>query len=104
MCKEEFKDRLKLLRMNKGLTQSKFAKEIGKSELCIRKWEAGVRFPNSKAIISICEKFNVSADWLLGLTDGDVEKLVEKDLEYLKQLISEQGIDIKNIDWGEIHG
>ena len=30
MNKEEFKDRLKILRKNKGLTQSKFAKEIGK--------------------------------------------------------------------------
>lgn len=87
MNKEEFKDRLKILRKNKGLTQSKFAKEIGKSELCIRKWETGIRFPNSKAIIKICEKFKVSADWLLGLTNDNAEEIVEKDLEYLKQLI-----------------
>ena len=42
----EFKDILKNLRKEKGLTQEQLASSIGVSEITIRSYEAGRREPN----------------------------------------------------------
>jgi len=65
----KFAERLKSLRLEKGLTLEQLAKEINMSYAAISRWEAKQRIPNIEALIVIAKYFNVSADYLLGLTD-----------------------------------
>ena len=67
--KNKFSIRLKELRELKGLSQSKLANELGYTQPCIGKWEAGTRNPSLDDVIAIAIFFNVSTDYLLGLTD-----------------------------------
>lgn len=66
----EFKDRLKGLRKEKGLTQDELAKCLEyTSRSTISKMEKGVVFPTVPNLISIAMFFKVSTDYLLGITD-----------------------------------
>lgn len=60
-------DRLKELRGK--VSQGQISKEFEVSQQTWGTWELGQFEPNATKIISICQRFNVSADWLLGLSD-----------------------------------
>ena len=62
-------ERLKELRMEKGLSQLQLAKATGFSQSAIAYWETGQRIPNAKAIIILARFFDVSTDYLLGEKD-----------------------------------
>ena len=64
-----FIDRLKELREDKGLSQSQLAKETGLSQAGISLWEDGLRVPNAQVIISLAKYFEVTTDYLLGLSN-----------------------------------
>ena len=64
-----FCTRLKELRTEKGVSQKQLAKEIGTSYAAISYWETGVNEPKLSYIIALCRYFDVTADYLLGLTD-----------------------------------
>ncbi|MCI8499420.1 MAG: helix-turn-helix transcriptional regulator [Clostridia bacterium] len=66
---DKFIERLKELRAEKKLTQSQLAKETGLSQSAIALWENGQRIPNALAIITLCKYFQVSSDFLLGVSD-----------------------------------
>ena len=66
---EKFIERLKELRVEKGLTQTELSKATGLSQSALALWENGQRIPNALAIIALAKYFGVSADYLLGLTD-----------------------------------
>ena len=63
----EFKDILKDLRMEKGLTQEELAKQINFSLSVVNKWENGKKNPSVDAIKVLAKFFNVSTDYLCGL-------------------------------------
>lgn len=65
----KFKDILRDLRTEKGLTQEQLAKEINFSLSIVNKWENGKKLPGFEAIIILAKFFNVSSDYLLGLED-----------------------------------
>lgn len=66
----EFKDRLKELRKERGLSQKELAKNLGyKSRSTIAKIEKGIIFPTSQNLIGISKLFDVSTDYLLGISD-----------------------------------
>ena len=65
----EFKDILKDLRMEKGLTQEELAKQINFSLSAVNKWENGKKNPSVDAIKVLAKFFNVSTDYLLGLEE-----------------------------------
>ncbi len=67
--KNKFAIRLKEQRESKGISQDKLANELGYTQPCIGKWEAGTRNPSLDDIIAIALFFNVTTDYLLGLTD-----------------------------------
>ena len=64
-----FKERLKELRIEKGLTQTQLAKELRVNQRTISNWEVGERQPDLDPLEVIAKYFNVSYDYLLGLTD-----------------------------------
>lgn len=59
-------ERLKEIRERAGLSQIEIAKTLGISTTTYNAYENGRQLPRTDTIISICEEFNVSADWLLG--------------------------------------
>ena len=61
-----FKDRLKELRKNRGLTQLDFAREFKISNGAVGNWESGKRIPDSDTLSKIADFFGVSVDYLLG--------------------------------------
>ena len=62
------------LRRKHRMTQAEFAKCIFLTTPVVSQWERGKRFPSCEAIILICNTFNVSADWLLGIKWNGVGK------------------------------
>lgn len=63
-----FAELLKALRTQKGLSQGQLAKEVGVSTGNIGDWEIGRSKPGYAALASLSRFFDVSADYLLGIT------------------------------------
>lgn len=61
---ENLKDRIKLIRSNLGLTQSKFGEKIGVKGNTVTNYENGLRFPSEAVLFSICREFRVNYLWL----------------------------------------
>lgn len=66
---KEFGKRLALLRAEKGLTRKQTAELLGVSTRLVCYWENGERECGFEMLIKLCALFNVSADYLLGITD-----------------------------------
>lgn len=64
-----FKKRLKELRKEKQLTQKQLATILNKSETGYASWEQGLSEPCINDLINICKYFNVTLDYLVGLTE-----------------------------------
>ena len=64
----KFKNNLKLLRQEQGIGQVELAKKLGVSKGIISLWENGLREPSMSSLIEIAKFFNVSIDFLVGLT------------------------------------
>lgn len=61
-------DRLKELREGERLTQKDLAERLGISEIQVHRYETGGAEPRADAVIKMAEYFNVSTDYLLGVT------------------------------------
>ena len=62
-----FPERLKMLRLEKGLGQVALAKELGVGKSIISLWELGKCEPTLCNLIAIAKFFEVSIDYLAGL-------------------------------------
>ena len=77
-----FGERLKKLRLEKGITQEKLGNIIGVSDRVIGYYEADNRFPKDNTLLNkIADYFDVSLDYLLGRTDKSSLNNVEKRLK-----------------------
>ena len=61
--------RLKSLRLERKILQKDIASDCGIALRSFKYYESGERKPDSDIIIKLCRYFNVSADYLLGLSD-----------------------------------
>ncbi|MBQ3483466.1 MAG: helix-turn-helix transcriptional regulator [Clostridia bacterium] len=61
--------RLKDLREDHDLTQSDIAALLGTTRQQVGKWEAGIQMMGVDKYIRLATYYNVSTDYLLGLTD-----------------------------------
>lgn len=66
-------NRLKVYMKDHGITQTKLAEMSGVTQEAISKYVNGKRGLHSYSVVMICKALNVSADWLLGLKDGEEE-------------------------------
>lgn len=64
----EISGRIKLLRIKNSMTQKELSNHLKVSELSVRNWETGVKNPSITAIIALAQIFNVTTDFLLGIT------------------------------------
>lgn len=67
--KNQFAVRLSDFIKETGLSKRKFAEKVGISAMSVSDWTTGKIQPNAESIYLICKAFDVSADYLLGLTD-----------------------------------
>ncbi len=66
---DKFAERLKELRIEKGLSQLKLAREVGVSQSAIKQWENKTREPSGSFIVLLSRYFGVTTDYLLGEKD-----------------------------------
>lgn len=106
MCKQEkfpvFRENLNKLLSESGQTIVSFAETLGTSRTSLGYYLNGERIPDALMIKQICERCNVSSDWLLGLSDV---KVPETEIRAISDYtgLTEQVIDnlhfIQEIGW-----
>ena len=65
----KFGDRLKELRIERGVTQEEVGKAVNTSKMAVSHWEKGHSEPSIAQLILLMEYFGVSADYLIGKND-----------------------------------
>ena len=61
-----FPQRLKEIRIKKGLTQTELGEKVGVKQSTFTNWENGKREPNFEIVIKLADLLEVSVDWLFG--------------------------------------
>lgn len=69
MTYTNFSDRLVTLRKEHNLSQAKLARQLSTSRKTVMDWEHNRVLPNFDSIIALARIFDVSADYILGITD-----------------------------------
>jgi len=93
-------EKIKELRASKKLTQAKLAKRLHVSASTISSYEVGDRQPSYDIIVRISRFFNVTTDYLLGVSAQDmvdVSGLSSSQLNIVRELV----IEFKNKNAGE---
>ncbi|MDE7453339.1 MAG: helix-turn-helix domain-containing protein [Clostridia bacterium] len=67
--KNNFANILKTLRLEKNIGQVELAEKINVSKGVISLWENGLREPKLSNLIALAKYFEVSLDYLAGLTE-----------------------------------
>ena len=79
-----FEDRLKDMRIEKGITQVQLAADLGVSKGTIAMWETGKRMPSYETLCSLQEYFKRHLDYILGHSeDKSSPEMTEDDIEEL---------------------
>ena len=64
-----FAERIRELRLEKGLTQEELGEIIGVKRYSVYSYEKGRACPEMKGLVALAEFFDVSMDYLAGRTD-----------------------------------
>lgn len=64
-------ERLQEIRKDHGDTQQMLADKLNVSLYAVRCWEQEKSAPSHETLVSICRLYQVSSDYLLGLSDED---------------------------------
>ena len=67
--KDTFGERLNMVMYEQKITQAELDKRTGIGRANISRYVCNKQMPTVDSLISICKTLNVSADWLLGLSD-----------------------------------
>ena len=91
-----FGERLKKLRMSRHLTQDELGEIFNPplAQSTIGTYERGVRQPSLENLITISNYFNVSIDYLLGITDEErtVNVFKEENPQELREFLNQNNI------------
>lgn len=66
---EQFANRLKELREEKGITQKELGNLVNMTKMAVSHWEKGHSEPSISQLIFLSEYFGVTVDYLVGKTD-----------------------------------
>lgn len=83
-------ERIKELRERLGMSQTEFAESLNLKRNSISLIEVGKRNPSDRTILDICNKFDVSEDWL---RNGTGEVFLETPSSTMEQLRREFDLD-----------
>lgn len=90
-------ERIALVRKSLGLTQEKFAEQVGLSRNFMWMIESGTRVPSDRTISDICREFNVNKTWLR-TGEGEMFNQItrsEKIAAFLGDITENEGDDFK---------
>lgn len=90
-------ERIALVRKSLGLTQEKFAEQVGLSRNFMWMIESGTRVPSDRTISDICREFNVNETWLR-TGEGEMFNQItqsEKIAAFLGEITENDGDDFK---------
>lgn len=90
-------ERIALVRKSLGLTQEKFAEQVGLSRNFMWMIESGTRVPSDRTISDICREFNVNETWLR-TGEGEMFNQItqsEKIAAFLGDITENDGDDFK---------
>ena len=85
-----FSDRLIAVREERGIKRQKAADDLGITRASLEYYEKGMRKPDTEMLLKICEYYEVSADYLLGLSNAQI---TATDDEQLKTACDYMGVD-----------
>lgn len=88
----KFGEKLRALREARGLSQYDLAMLVGKSADSISYWERSGAAPAGDKLAEICRIFGVSADYLVGLEDDDLNNSILPPIDLLALLRSSQPV------------
>lgn len=96
-----FGEKLRSLRLEHKMTQQELADRLDLVKGSISAYEQSKKYPSIEVLIKICKVFNVSADYLLGLSEDDFltkSSLTDEQMYLIRMLIREleQGNNISN--------
>lgn len=86
--KIEHSNRIKLLREKEGLTQTELGEKLEVSEQTVGSWENNISEPNIDTLIKLSKIFQVTVDYILGLSDfcsNDVKEISNNNKEKIPQ-------------------
>lgn len=89
---ELFGIKLRNLRQGKGLTQEQLGDRLNLVKASVSGYEQDKTYPSVDVLIKLCQFFDVSADYLLGLSDKkevEMSHLTDEQISILTSLISQ---------------
>lgn len=88
-------NRIRDLRISKGLNQVELANALGVSKQSVSNWENNNIMPSVEVLLKFSEYFSVSTDYILGIDKRetiDVSGISKEHIAHLRQLAN----DLKN--------
>lgn len=82
----EIGKKIKMLRDEHGLSRENAAHKLYISRSTLEHWEKGKTVMRADSIVQVAKLFNVSADWLLGLSDNRYAPGYGDDIDYSSPL------------------
>lgn len=82
----EFSKAIYKLRLEKKLSQRRAAQELGISQALLSHYENGVRQPKLDFVRKLAQYYEVSADELLGVLDGNAPKMLKCETRLISEL------------------
>ena len=83
----EFKENLKQLRMQKGLTQAQLAEKLFVSRSTVAKWENGLGLPNPESMATLKKIFDITAEELATKEPERVIVKKNRKLRWIGQIV-----------------
>jgi len=94
--------KLKMLRIEAGMSQEELAKKLGISRSCLANYEIGKRQPDREMLVKIADTFQIMSDYLMNHKPFQNLKMCESEIvesKKLKEIIQNHGneLNISNL-------
>lgn len=94
-------NRFKELRNKYGYSQKELAEMLFVNQTAVSQWERGITTPNKSSLAKLCDLFDVSADYLLGIEEKKIKGVKIPVLGRVQAGIPFEAIE-EILDWEEI--
>lgn len=97
-----FQENLKRLMSSRGLSMNAFGNEVGMTAATVSRYLSGNRAPELSYVAKIAKHFNVSIDWLLGMS-GEKFEVLPKEIQDIAQLYTIATPDDRRVVQAVLH-
>lgn len=84
-------EKIKYLREQNKYSQATLSKELGITRSSVNAWEMGISVPSTQYIVELSNLFNVSSDYLLGISSNsyiNTSGLTDDDIQAIYALVN----------------